>query len=110
MLFVASATDSVLAEPRNCWHKPGVVADEKKQVDGGDETRELSRRKLLQRVALGGAALSVTLLPSEWVKPVVETIVVPAHAQVSGPSPSVPVPSPSSSGNFPTPTPSSTNS
>lgn len=70
------------------------MADEKKQ---GDETRELSRRKLLERVALGGAAISVTLLPSEWVKPVVETIVVPAHAQVSGPSPSAPVPSPSMS-------------
>jgi hypothetical protein len=67
------------------------MADEKKQT----EDRELSRRKLLERVALGGAAISVTLLPSKWVKPVVETIVVPAHAQVSGPSPSAPVPSPS---------------
>jgi hypothetical protein len=67
------------------------VADEKKPVDGSDATRELSRRKLLERVALGGAAISVTLLPSKWVKPVVETIVVPAHAQVSGPSPSAPV-------------------
>jgi hypothetical protein len=85
------------------------VANEKKPVAGGDETRELSRRKLLERVALGGAAISVTLLPSEWVKPVVETIVVPAHAQVSGPSPSAPVPSPSPSVSFsatPSPTPS----
>ena len=90
MLCVASATDSVLADPRICWHKAGVVADGKKQVDGGDETRQLSRRKLLERLALGGAAISVTLLPSEWVKPVVETIVVPAHGQVSGPSPSAP--------------------
>jgi hypothetical protein len=69
------------------------MADEKKQT----EARELSRRKLLERVALGGAAISVTLLPSRWVKPVVETIVVPAHAQVSGPSPSAPLPSPSMS-------------
>lgn len=81
------------------------MGDEKKQT----EARELSRRKLLERVALGGAAISVTLLPSQWVKPVVETIVVPAHAQVSGPSPSAPVPSPSISvtpGLSPTPSPS----
>lgn len=81
------------------------MGDEKKQT----EARELSRRKLLERVALGGAAISVTLLPSQWVKPVVETIVVPAHAQVSGPSPSAPVPSPSMSvtpGLSPTPSPS----
>ena len=64
LLSSPRATDSVLAEPRNCWHKAGVVADEKKQVDGRDETRELSRRKLLERLALGGAAISVTLLPS----------------------------------------------
>jgi hypothetical protein len=83
------------------------VADQEKQSDA----RELSRRKLLERVALGGAAISVSLLPSRWVKPVVETIVVPAHAQVSGPSPSAPLPSPSPSLSFPstpTPTPSPT--
>ena len=45
------------------------MADEKKQT----EARELSRRKLLERVALGGAAISMTSLPSQWVKPVVET-------------------------------------
>ena len=70
------------------------MADEKTPA----EASELSRRKLLSRVALGGAAISINLLPAQWVKPVVETIVVPAHAQVSGPSPSAFMPSPSVSG------------
>ena len=45
----------------------------------------LSRRRLLQAIAAaGGAVTASTLLPGEWLKPVVEAGVLPAHAQVTG--------------------------
>lgn len=87
-----------------------------------DNVRELSRRKLLQKLTVVGALASVPLIPAKWIKPVIDTIVVPAHAQtVSGPSPSAsssppttptvstspaPTPSPSSGGIDPSPSPS----
>lgn len=40
-----------------------------------------SRRAVLKSVALSGAALSV--LPSTWTKPVVNSVLLPAHAQTS---------------------------
>ena len=55
----------------------------------GGENREITRRKLLQRIAVGGAFAFMPVLPDRWVKPAIDMIVVPAHAQaVSGPSPS----------------------
>jgi hypothetical protein len=39
------------------------------------------RRKLLGAIAAGGAAAN--LLPSKWSKPVVESVLLPAHAQLS---------------------------
>jgi len=61
-----------------------------------DRDIDLVRRRLLKRLALAGGALaSLMVIPKEWVKPIVDTIVVPAHAQaVSGPSPSPPSLSP----------------
>ena len=62
-----------------------------------DSEREWSRRKLLERLAAGGALAAITLLPSRWIKPAIEAIVVPAYAgRVSGPSPSAPHPTASS--------------
>jgi hypothetical protein len=50
---------------------------------GIEET--LSRRRLLKAIAAAsGAVAASTLLPGEWIKPVVEAGVLPAHAQVSG--------------------------
>ena len=44
--------------------------------------KELARRKLIKRAALGtGLAASSPV----WVRPVVNTVVLPAHAQASGP-------------------------
>jgi hypothetical protein len=44
----------------------------------------LSRRHLLKAIAAtGGAVAASSLLPSEWVKPVVDAGLLPAHAQVS---------------------------
>lgn len=59
-----------------------VVLPEESGV-GTEET--LSRRRLLKAIAAtGGAVAASTLLPGEWIKPVVEAGVLPVHAQVSG--------------------------
>ena len=44
-----------------------------------------SRRKLLLSIAASGSSIFVgKSLPNSWVKPVVESMVLPAHAQTSG--------------------------
>lgn len=44
----------------------------------------LARRQLLKALAAtGGAATAASLLPGEWVKPVIEAGLLPAHAQAS---------------------------
>ena len=42
----------------------------------------VDRRRILQ-VALGGGSLSPLVLPERWVKPVVRSVIVPAHAATS---------------------------
>jgi len=45
-----------------------------------------SRRLTLTRLAAGSAAVGgAALLPSRWLRPVVESVLLPAHAQTSGP-------------------------
>ncbi len=65
--------------------------------------KELARRKMLRKAALGtGAAITAPV----WVKPVVNTVVLPAHAQTSSPpATSTIAPPPASS--IPTPPPPS---
>ena len=43
------------------------------------------RRHVLKIITIGGVATTL-LLPSRWTKPIVESIVVPAHAQASPPA------------------------
>lgn len=42
------------------------------------------RRDLLKAFALGGGALTIGQTGSTWVSPVVESVMLPAHAQTSG--------------------------
>jgi len=52
----------------------------------GKET--LGRRQLLKALAAGGGAVAgAALLPGQWLTPVVEVGVLPAHAQTSGAAP-----------------------
>lgn len=46
------------------------------------DKKERARRKLLERAALGTGLIASSPL---WVRPVVNTVVLPAHAQASGP-------------------------
>ncbi len=50
-----------------------------------DELKTLSaRRKLLKSlVAGGGAAVTANSLPDKWAKPVVDSVLLPAHAQTT---------------------------
>ncbi|GJL82536.1 MAG: hypothetical protein DHS20C01_21700 [marine bacterium B5-7] len=44
-----------------------------------------NRRKLIKALTIGGVAAGTAKLPEQWAKPVVESIVLPAHAQTTQP-------------------------
>jgi hypothetical protein len=44
--------------------------------------QEFDRRRAIKIITIGGA-LATLVLPSRWTKPVIEAVVVPAHAQAS---------------------------
>lgn len=71
---------------------------------GGEDAGVEGRRKALQRLLVGGGiAGASTQMPDKWTKPLVDSVLVPAHAQTSitpSPTPSptaVPTPSPTPS-------------
>jgi hypothetical protein len=45
-----------------------------------------ARRRLLKSLAAGGVVAGAHVVPDRWIKPVVDVVVVPAHAQASAPS------------------------
>ena len=47
--------------------------------------RKTDRRQVLKIITIGGIATTL-LLPSKWTKPIIEAVVVPAHAQASPPA------------------------
>ena len=49
-----------------------------------------SRRTTLKLTALSGGLLSLTELAKPWTKPVVESILLPGHAQMTTETPDVP--------------------
>lgn len=59
------------------------------------------RRRLL-KTALGGSAVGALIVPDKWARPVVRTLVVPAHAAASP----VTTPAPTTAAPTTTPTPS----
>ncbi len=44
------------------------------------------RRSTLKSLLLGGGALTLGSLPNQWVKPVVDTVALPAHAETTTPA------------------------
>jgi hypothetical protein len=49
-----------------------------------DRTRK-ARRRLVQVLAAGSVITTAKMMPREWTKPVVESAMIPAHAQTTGP-------------------------
>lgn len=52
-------------------------------VESGDSRQE-RRRSLKQILAGGGVAGAAFMVPGQWAKPVVERVMLPAHAQTTG--------------------------
>lgn len=50
------------------------------------DRQESSRRRLLKALTLSGGAVTVSKLPGAWSKPVVDSVVLPAHAQTTAPA------------------------
>ena len=48
-----------------------------------DVKKTVSRRKAISSIVVGGGAITLTQLPSKWKKPIVDSIILPAHAQTS---------------------------
>jgi hypothetical protein len=60
--------------------------DDKRTEDGQPAGGEnVSRRRAMKVLGAGGVVAATLMLPSKWTKPVVESIIVPAHAQASAP-------------------------
>ncbi len=59
------------------------------------------RRELLKALTLGGGAVAATQLPSTWSKPVVDSVMIPAHAQTTGCFNNITVSSLDQDNNFP---------
>lgn len=56
----------------------------KKKSDAPDaDSRDKSRRRLLQLLAVGGVFAGGKMLPETWVKPVIDEVVLPTHAQMT---------------------------
>ena len=55
-------------------------------ADGSSTSPTLTRRKLLAALGAGGVVTSQTSLPQAWTRPVVETLMLPAHAQTTAPA------------------------
>jgi hypothetical protein len=48
-----------------------------------EDSKNVSRRRALRVLGLGGVVIATVALPTKWTRPLVETIVVPAHAAAS---------------------------
>lgn len=67
-------------------HGGGNNVDAQQGKHSGDASapkRARSRRLVLKSLVTGGAATTIKTLPDKWTHPVAESVLLPAHAQVS---------------------------
>ncbi|MBI3796006.1 MAG: nucleotidyltransferase family protein, partial [Deltaproteobacteria bacterium] len=70
-------------EAEHLGHQPVAAQDE--QLPTGEQQFLPERRAALLKILAGGGAIAgAKLLPSAWTKPIINTIIVPAHAQMTG--------------------------
>ena len=56
----------------------------KKSTDNAIQDQPTGRRKTLKKLLVGGGVAAVgSTLPTKWTKPVVDSIILPAHAQTT---------------------------
>jgi len=61
------------------------LCNKKKAEETVREPKDKSRRSALKKLAIGAGVLAgYQVLPKQWTKPLIEQVVLPAHAQVSG--------------------------
>lgn len=52
-------------------------------MDHDPEQEQLKNHRTALKAALAGGTMAALLVPGNWMKPVVESIIVPAHARTS---------------------------
>jgi hypothetical protein len=78
MAFLDLAFGGCLLSPRNRAQRASMrFGTGEFQMSDGNTTR----RRVL-KILVGGVTVAI-LIPSKWIKPIVESVVVPAHAQAS---------------------------
>ncbi|MCI5146109.1 MAG: hypothetical protein D3923_11415, partial [Candidatus Electrothrix sp. AR3] len=61
------------------------MSEKNMQVDSANAPENQNRRKAIKKIAVGvGALAGYSVLPTTWTKPIIDGIVLPAHAQTSG--------------------------
>jgi len=63
--------------------RPPVSGSANSKSIQNKERHNNARRRLLKSVAASGAAVTVKALPDKWAKPMLETTMLPAHAQAT---------------------------
>ena len=56
------------------------MADKK---DDSNNVGNESRRKVIKSTLAGGAVITTSIVPGEWKKPALESVVLPAHAALT---------------------------
>jgi len=84
--------------------------ENKREYQDNETASVPSRREALKKIAMGGTiAFGASALPPRWTKPIVDKVLVPAHAQTSPPPGNTPSPTPSpGTTQSPTPSPGTT--
>lgn len=75
--------------------KQSPICRSQQAGNNNKESVNTSRRKALKTIAAGTAVAGGLALSGKWSKPVVDTIILPAHAQATnpvGPAPTTPAP------------------
>jgi len=79
--------------------KANQVRAQHRQEKEKEESISRSRRKALKTIAAGTAVAGTLALTGKWSKPVVDTIILPAHAQATNATEPTTTPTPTTTGN-----------